>query len=331
MSEKDVTSSHGAFKTPAWRLWTPRLLSGALGLVLLAAGLVKAMDMELFIRQIMDYGIVSERLLLILSAWGLIALECALGVALLVFYRPRPMLSLTAALLLIFAGATGWAWLTGVTEDCGCYGAWLKQTPGQALVGDLVLLAATAIAWAGCRHVQAQQTRTKAWAVIIACLIGLGLPAVFGVPTTKIEKLPSEIPGIGPIQVHGLGNLDLNKGEYLIVLMGTACFHCQEAIPDLNILCDAPDLPPLIALCTSEEADCIEFVEEFQPIFPIGHISDDLFWRLLADGDMPRIILLHNGHIKRVWDQTVPNEDAIKAELSLSQSYGGSGKGATLP
>jgi hypothetical protein len=93
MSEKDVTSSHGTFKTPVWRWWTPRLLSGAVGLILLAAGLVKAMDMELFIRQIMDYGIVSERLLLILSAWGLIALECALGVALLVFYRPRLMLS----------------------------------------------------------------------------------------------------------------------------------------------------------------------------------------------------------------------------------------------
>ena len=330
MSEKDVTSSHGAFKTPAWRLWTPRLLSGAVGLILLAAGLVKAMDMELFIRQIMDYGIVSERLLLILSAWGLIALECALGVALLVFYRPRPMLSLTAALLLIFAGATGWAWLTGVTEDCGCYGAWLKQTPGQALVGDLVLLAATAIAWAGCRHVQAPQTRTKAWAVTIACLSGLALPVVFGFPTSAINRVQSNGPLIGPIEVHGVGDVDLNKGEYLVVLMGMECFHCQEAIPDLNILCDAPDLPPLIALCTSEEADCIEFVEEFQPIFPIGHISDDLFWRLLADGDMPRIILLHDGHIKRVWDQTVPDEDAVKAEQSLSQSPDDSAKGPSM-
>ena len=319
MSEENVTSSNGAFKTPAWRWWTPRLLSGAVGLILLAAGLVKAMDMELFIRQIMDYGIVSERLLLILSAWGLIALECALGVALLVFYRPRLMLSLTAALLLIFAGATGWAWLTGVTEDCGCYGAWLKQTPGQALVGDLVLLAATAIAWAGCRHVQAPQTRTKAWAVTIACLSGLALPVVFGFPTSAINRAQSNGPLIGPIEVHGVGDVDLNKGEYLVVLMGAECFHCQEAVPDLNILCDAPDLPPLIALCTSEEADCIEFVEEFQPIFPIGHISDDLFWRLLADGDMPRIILLHDGRTKRVWDQTVPDEDAVKAELSLSE------------
>ena len=331
MSEKDVTSSSGAFKTPAWRLWTPRLLSGAVGIVLLIAGVLKAVDMEMFVRAMRDYGIIYERVVLVVSAWGLIVAECGLGVGLLVSYRPRIILPLTALLFLIFGGATSWAWLTGATENCGCYGPWLQFTPGQALVENLILLAATAIAWAGCRHVQTQQTRTKAWAVIIACLIGLGLPAVFGLPTSGIKELPSEMPEFGPIQVHGLGNLDLNKGEYLIVLMGTACFHCQEAMPDLNLLCDAPDLPPLIALCTSEEADCIEFVEEFQPIFPIGHISDDLFWRLLADGDMPRIILLHDGRIKRVWDQTVPNEDAIKAELSLSESDGGSGKSATLP
>jgi hypothetical protein len=319
MSEKDVTSSRGAFKTAAWRFWTPRLLSSAVGIVLLIAGVLKAVDMEMFVRQMRDYGIIYERVVLVVSAWGLIVAECGLGVGLLVSYRPRIILPLTALLFLIFGGATSWAWWTGATEHCGCYGPWLQFTPGQALVENLILLAATAIAWAGCRHVQTQQTRTKAWAVIIACLIGLGLPAVFGLPTSGIKELPSEMPGIGPIQVHGLGDVNINKGEYLIVLMGTACFHCQEAIPDLNILCDAPDLPPLMALCTSEEADCIEFVEEFQPIFPIGHISDDLFWRLLADGDMPRIILLHDGHIKRVWDQTVPNEDAIKAELSLSE------------
>jgi len=101
-------------------------------------------------------------------------------------------------------------------------------------------------------------------------------------------------------------------------------------IPNLNIVvvaswllimwADGLDLPPIIALCTSEEADCIEFVDEVQPIFPIGHISEDLFWHLLADGDMPRIILLHNGRIEKVWDQTVPDEYAIKAELPFSKS-----------
>lgn len=317
-------------KASSRHAWTARFLAGAVGIVLLVAGVLKAVDLELFIRQIGDYGIIYERVILVVSAWGMIVLECGLGVGLLVLYRPRVTLPLAALLFLVFAGATGWAWLTGATEHCGCYGPWLQFTPAQALVENLILLAATALAWKGLHHVQAPQTRTKAWAVTIACLSGLALPVVFGFPTSAINRVQSNGPLIGPIEVHGVGDVDLNKGEYLVVLMGAGCFHCQEAVPDLNILCDAPDLPPLIALCTSEEADCIEFVEEFQPIFPIGHISDDLFWRLLADGDMPRIILLHDGRTKKVWDQTVPDEDAIRAEQSLSQSPDDSAKGPSI-
>jgi hypothetical protein len=67
-----------------WHLWV-RLPAGAVGLILLIAGLLKATDMELFIGQIRDYGIISQRIVLTLSTSGLIALECALGVGLLVF------------------------------------------------------------------------------------------------------------------------------------------------------------------------------------------------------------------------------------------------------
>ncbi|MBW2173137.1 MAG: hypothetical protein JRF64_00550, partial [Deltaproteobacteria bacterium] len=49
MSEENFISSQGAFKTPAWRWWTPRLLSGAVGIVLLIAGVLKAVDMEMFV------------------------------------------------------------------------------------------------------------------------------------------------------------------------------------------------------------------------------------------------------------------------------------------
>jgi F0F1-type ATP synthase assembly protein I len=307
-----------SFKASAWRSWTPRLLSGAVGLILLAAALLKAMDMELFVRQMRDYGILYDRVILVASAWGLIVVECGLGAGLLVCYRPRVTLPMTALLFLVFAGAKGWAWLTGATEHCGCYGAWLQLTLGQALAENLILLAAIAFAWRGHQRMQGAHNRAKAWAVTMACISGLVLPVLFGFPTSAINRTQPKELRIGPIEVHGLGHVDLNKGGYLIVLMGTDCFHCQAAIPDLNVLCDTPDLPPLIALCTSEEAECIEFVEEFQPIFPIGHISDDLFWRLLADGDLPRIILLHDGYTKKVWDKTVPDEDAIKLELSRS-------------
>jgi hypothetical protein len=308
-----------------------RFLAIGVGFILLAAGLVKAVDMELFIRQIGDYGIITERAALIVSAWGLVVLECGMGVGLLVLYRPRVLLPLTALLFLIFAGVTSWAWLTEATQECGCYGAWLRHSPGYAAIENLILLAAVVLAWIGCRDTQIPHTRTRAWAVTIACLIGLAMPVAFGFPTSEIEQSAPKPPEFGPIRVHGLEDVDLNIGEYLIVLMGTDCLHCQEAIPELNTLSEASDLPMLIALCTSKEADCIEFTEEFLPVFPIGHISDRLFWRLLSDGTMPRTILLEDGRIKQVWDQTPPDEHAIRAEQPFSEPSGSVGDAAGLP
>ena len=306
-----------------WRLWVYRLLAGAVGLILLTAGLLKATDMELFIGQIRDYGIISQGIVLTLSAWGLIALECVLGVGLLIFYRPRLILPLTAMLLLIFVGATAWAWLTGITDDCGCFSAWLRRTPGEAVLGNLILLAATALAWLGHRYVQVPQPQVKAWAVATTCLIGLTLPVVFGFRTTGIHRPDSKAVEveIGHLKIQEPGHIDLNHGVYLIVLMDTECLHCQEVVPELNALAQETDLPYLIAFCPNKASQRMMFVEEFQPIFPIEKIEEDAFWRLLTEGNIPRIFLVRDGHVQRIWDQKVPDKGRIKAVLSQNRSH----------
>lgn len=322
MTEKKNTFVNESSEIPAWHWWIPRFLAVGVGFVLLIAGVLKGVDINLFVRQIRDYGIISGRLVLIVSAWGLIILECGLGSALILLYRPRIVMPLTALLFLIFMGVTGWAWITGATQDCGCYGGWIQHTPGQAVIENLVLLAATLLAWMGCRHTKIPQTRVKSWAVTTTCLVGLALPVAFGLPTWGIDNSDPKPTEFDPVLVHGIGDMDLNTGEYLVVLMGTDCLHCQEAIPELNMLSENPDLPMLIALCTSEEADCVEFTEAFLPVFPIGHISDDLFWLLLSDGDLPRTILLQDGRTRHVWDQTVPTRENILAAYNVQENPG---------
>jgi hypothetical protein len=302
----------------AWRLLVHRLLAGAVGLILLTASVLKATDMELFIGQIRDYGIISQSIVLTLSAWGLIALECVLGVGLLIFYRPRLILSLTAMLLLIFVGATSWAWLTGSTEDCGCFGAWLRRTPGEAAVENLILLAATALAWVGQRYTQVPQPRAKAWAVATACLIGLMLPVAFGftISQTGNPQWKTVEIELSQLQIKGLDQFDLRHRAYLIILMDTECLHCQEAVPELNTLAQETGLPPVIALCKNEERQRMMFEEEFEPIFPIGQIKEDVFWRLIADNNTPSVILLRDGHVQQIWDEKIPDKDGIKEALS---------------
>ena len=60
MTQEKTISSNPLFNANGWRWWVPRLLAGALGLILLTAGLLKGTDMELFIRQIRYYGIIGR-------------------------------------------------------------------------------------------------------------------------------------------------------------------------------------------------------------------------------------------------------------------------------
>lgn len=316
LGQEKIAFGKGSLASYAWRLWIPRLLAGAIGLILLIAGVAKAIDMNLFIEQMRDYGIITQDVLLTLSAWGLVALECALGVGLLILYRTKLIFSLTAMLWLIFLGATSWAWLTSATEECGCFGVWLKSSPGKAFIENLVLLAATILAWLGHRDSLRIQSRAKAWSVAVAFLFGLTLPLAFGFRVSRIEQSPWKTmeAELSRLQIQGLDSVDLSRGAHLIVLMDTECEHCLDVMPELNALAEATESPAVIALCISEESKRRMFIEKFQPRFPIGQIKEDAFLRLLGYGDLPRIILFQDQHVGRVWDKSVPNKDMFKMD-----------------
>ena len=315
-AQTESTTGNGA----DWRAGLYHVLSAVLGLILLTAGLLKGVDMELFVRQMRDYGIISHNTLLVLSAWGVVTMECTLGIGLLIGYRPRQILFLTALLFLAFMGATLWALLTGSAEDCGCFGAWLGHSPAQAALLNSTLLLVTSLTWRWCEHRERPRSRIKAWVTALAFVAGLALPVVFGFSISRVSQPPPEAVGLelGPLEVQGLEERNLNLGAHLIIVMATDCDHCQESVSELNMLVDIPDFPLAVALCTNGESERIQFTEDFQPLFPLGQIDDEDFWRLLGDGDMPRILLVQDGRILRVWDESVPDENMIRDSLPLS-------------
>ena len=294
----------------------PRLLAAALGLFFVAASLSKGVDVALFMRQIKAYGIISDSTLVALTAWGLIALECTLGVGLIVFYRPRLFLGTAAGLLLFFWAITTWAWWTGSTENCGCFGGWMDRTPGEEAIENVILLLVTLFAARRPGHLKWQPSRARAWAVLAAGAVGLVLPVVSGLPTSRAKPFDSEVKtALSQLELHGPQVVDLTQGTHLVVLMSTDCLHCQEAVFDLNDLARMPDLPSIVALCTNDECECEVFVEEFLPEFPIGCVTESLFFELLGDSNVPRIILLSNRRVLDAWDQIVPDEDMIRSRL----------------
>jgi thiol-disulfide isomerase/thioredoxin len=307
-------------KRASLSVWIACIISGATGFLLLAAAVMKAADMELFIRQITAYGLVTDPLLVTAGAWVMIAFQLTLGIALLLLYRPRISLSVAALLWLFLTGLTAYAWATGATDECGCYGSWLKSSPRQATIENLVFFGAALLGIALSRTLSPGRYSRTVWAVAAAPLVGLGLPLVFGFSVSAMIEPASRSANLGAAEVKGLEGIDLGRGSYLVVLLGTDCVHCKELLPDIDMLAEESGIPKVVALSKDNEAQRKAFVEKYEPVFPIGQVSDKAFWRLLGNSRMPKILLVQEGKVRKVWDRTVPQKDTIQTTLSQTPS-----------
>lgn len=305
--------------------WIAQVLMVVVGLVFAAAALLKSSDMELFVRQIRAYGIVVDRPLVVMGAWALVAVELGLGAALMIGFRPRIMLCATTGLLLFFAGLTGWAWLSGTGDDCGCFGAWFERTPGQAAVEDLILITATLFAWASLANGKGTRASWKKWTVIGATMAGLALPVAFGLPPVSGNAQPPEVlssQDLGRFAIEGVAPASLQTGTCLVIIMGTGCEHCRASVPQVNALTEAPEIPGVFALCMDDQSARTRFVEELGAAFPLGRIAEDEFWRLLGDAEMPRTLLVRNGRIERTWDGKIPEAQAVVDAIMAARHRG---------
>jgi hypothetical protein len=299
------------------RIFSPRLFAGAIGIILLTAAVLKAYDIELFMRQIRDYQVITNNFMLIVSAWGLIITEFVLGASLLVYYRPKITVSLSIALFCIFIGATLWAWITGVTEDCGCFGSWVKRSPGGAMIEDLIMTGALILSWPGRDYKANRASRVKLLIVIASLSAGIILPMVFGAPVKGLVGIGE---GKGASQenlfkVQRLEDVDLEKGSFMFVLIGTDCSHCRDSVEDFNRIARKTDLPEVIALSSDAQDQIDSFIEDLGPLYRVLKITEDDFYRLLGMGSTPRSILVVKQHVVKTWDEEVPTAAAIKEVL----------------
>jgi uncharacterized membrane protein YphA (DoxX/SURF4 family) len=199
-----------------------RIAGRLLGVLLIAAGLVKALGPATFAQEIAGYGIVTNPIATALLAYAIVIVECGLGAALVANLRPRIALALVALLLVVFLAAVGYAWATGSTADCGCFGPW-KRTPRQAFFEDVALLAVVPWAWWGRRFTHAPTNAAKLAFVGVAVAAGIMVPAVAGM--TAAEPGAEGVVGSEVFKTMEVKDLPVNlaTGEHLVLLIITKC------------------------------------------------------------------------------------------------------------
>ena len=290
-----------------------------MGVVMLIAGAAKVWDPVLFYWASMPsaqmLGVPPEwwprvgRLAQIISPF-----ECALGLSLLLNWRPRLVYPVATALIAFFAALAAYGWKLGVTSNCGCFGALVDRTPAEATIENSAMLLAVGFAWWGTRSLPSTRPLGRWVAVVTAAsVVVLGMRFL-----PEVDRLDGSDLQVGvnleDVDLNDL-DIDLGEGKYLVELFSPTCGRCRNAVPKLNKWVEIPGLPPIVALHHLEPKSAIvaEFKQSLRPRFHIGSISFIDFRRLTWQAGFPRLAYVKDGEVKAVWEHDeMPTPEQLK-------------------
>jgi uncharacterized membrane protein YphA (DoxX/SURF4 family) len=276
----------------------------ALGIVFLAAGILKAVDPDEFARQIATYGIVPERAARP-AAYLLIPVEIALGAALVIGYRTRIAALLTSALLIVFMAATAYAWSQGRTEGCGCFGSFASRGPGDVLLEDTLFLALGLLAFLFAPR------RAGRWLPAVTAIAtltaGVALPAfAYAMPLDgMVTGLRVGLPA-GALQLHE-SPVDLGRGKHLVALLSLDDPGSRDLVKRLNAL--GAGGAEVIAFYGGEVDEKTIFCFNTSPSFEVVAVPPSDLKRLYRK--LPRFFLLNDGKVSRIWEKVPPAPEEV--------------------
>ena len=289
---------------------SPQAFCILLGVFFLLSALLKAASSLEFAVQISYYQIVRRPDVVRVLALVVIGFEATLGVAIIVLAlveRWRRRLLVVAALVLVgFTLLILWGWAFHDLADCGCFGKYLRMTPGWSVAKNVVLLGivgagfrrekrwrreteprqdATAVAARGLRRFIGLGVSISVGAAVVLCLVSLaagglsapGRPIMERMPmkdalsSRSAQAEPTAAGGGAPHAAGAFGQKEAVEAER----------HSSQAAPGPHI-----PVPPLVrspgqdyyfVAMLSESCDkCAEIVEELN--------------RLATNPDMPRVM-----------------------------------------
>lgn len=234
--------------------WKPVVGSVAavvLGLVLLVAAWGKAINPEAFVEQIRFEGLDFFGLAYLVALMA-IAVEVALGTALVLGLRRWWVMVPTVVLVLFFLFLTGRAYwrfeqgLISAAESCGCFGNLVSRTPAQAFWQDLALLGLlTILCFVGRPKKKHHRPVVRLALVFVLTAAGLALSVM--APRLPIDNLATRLkPGVSVSDLCAGARDDparicldtliaeLREGHHWIVMTGLEEEIFLAGVPRLN-------------------------------------------------------------------------------------------------
>jgi len=315
--------------TPASALRLARIGAAGgilLGLILLFAALLKALDPNAFAEEIASQG-AGFGLPGAVAALAALAVETALGAALVLNLRRRAVLvaaTLLVAFFLFLTGRAAWRAAHGEIETtgCGCFGALVERTPAEAFGQDLAMLVPTlGLAWLG-RPGARRAVRLRATAAGALTLGVVGL--AYAAPGLPLDDYATRLrPGVALADLCGgadekrvcLADLApaLTHGRHLVVLADAGGESFAPLAERLNAYVRRGEGPPLSVLADLTPDQRFALFWQVAPAFDLHETPQALLRPLYRT--LPRAFLVEEGRVVETWGGLPP-------ELAAPESPG---------
>ncbi len=292
--------------------WIGTLAGIALGAVLLLSFYTKALDPKGFAEQMARDGLLGETLATP-AALAVIAVEAALGLALVLGLRHPLILSIATLMMIGFFGLAAWQWAYPPEDpsSCGCFGNLVQQTPAEhtAVNGLFVLLAFAA--WLG-RPLFASR---RWWAAVpIAGFLGaLGFSAA--APALPLDEWPGATrlkPGVAVAELRVDEVIpELQDDAHLVLLIDRADEGTRLEIARVNEqLALAGGPVTVFGLAEENEELEAQFFWTAAPAFDVRGAPYGLLKPLYRS--LPRAFAVEDGVVAKVWNG-LPDDDELAA------------------
>lgn len=303
-----VAASANGLPTRHWRRVAGHIGRVTLGLIFLAAGILKAVDPAEFAHQVQEYGILGARLSAQVAP-AMIVLELVLAVALLAGVRPRLACLGAIALLAGFIALEAYALSIGKESSCGCFGAYVQRTPGQVIAEDLVFAGMAVLALWGLAGWPGMPLRRGA-AVLLGSL-ALAAALVMASPSLPIDPWVTRL-AVGR-SVSDLSLLEkapqLAEGRHLVALIDVTDPRAVDTATVLNQIVSRPGAPRVLALTPGTEEEKAAFLWTAAPGFETENVDRAVLKRLYRR--LPRFFLVESGRVAAIFDGAPPAAESL--------------------
>lgn len=295
------------------------------GAVILFAGMAKAAEPENFVRHLEQFRLLPRRWLP-LTTLIVTALQCGLGMALLLVLWPRWLLPSTILLLFALAVVGFWGTATGRTTGCGCYNDIFTFSPLQGLLLDAGYIALLAFSWW-------HGTRLGGWelwrTVAVACAVAAGGALTYASarhqarhhrPFLELSPLKTGHRW-DPRWLSGDVGKAGARGEKLVVFLGPDCPRCKRWIKVLNVVHYLTGLPDVLGAVVLSPEKLTVFVSGANIHFPVAPMKPWVLAKLVR-GTIPTAVVVEDGVIQEKWVGGFPSYFVDQIRAAMSQPPG---------